>query len=166
MAEFYAGGQLIFDKNAIHENLLNNSVGPFVLKGNLSKLNWEIFDLSTANLVKGKSYCLSLNSTGTLVSQFDSKSNINNFQVWLYQVSNPSTYYLVQGPQSPQKLNSIVFNHGGENGLWKLCIQFFGAYDTILGKTPPISQVKIEEGTNATAWIPSSQDLADLMSKK
>lgn len=161
MAEFYAGGQLVFDKNAIHANLLDNSAGPFILD-NERKLNYVIFDLSTINLVKGKTYCISCNSDGTLVTSFDDESNMNTFQFYLYQVSNPSKYYLVRGPQ---KLNSIVFSHHEASGLWKLCVQFCGDYNKILGKTPTISQVKIEEGTNATSWIPSSNDLATAISK-
>ena len=157
------GKEIINQNNMLGPNLLDGSVGPFKLE-NPQKNNYLILDKTRVNLIQGKNYCISCQTNGILVNkQFDGTTpDGSSFQFYLYNVNNPSSYFLVLGAKVG---NSIAFNYGSSTATWKLCIQYKGKYDQIIGKTPTINQVKIEEGTMPTKWIPSSNDLAAAISK-
>lgn len=163
MQLFADGKEIINQNNMLGPNLLDCSVGPFKLE-NPQNNTYVIFDKTRVNLIQNKTYCISCQTNGTLVNKsFDGKTPDGSFQFYLYNVNNPSTYFLVAGAKAG---NSVTFNYTPSTAVWKLCIQYKGKYDEIIDKAPTISQVKIEEGTMPTKWIPSSNDLADLMSKK
>lgn len=150
-------------KDVVTPNLLDYSAGPFKLE-NPQKNNYVIFDKTKVTLVQGKTYCISCQTNGTLVGKtFDGTMSDGVFQFYFYDVDNPSNYFLAAG----NKLgNSVTFNYGNRpTGSWKLCIQFKGLYTNLINTAPTIHQIKIEEGSIPTPWIPSSQDLANVLSK-
>lgn len=160
MAEFYVDGQQIIDQNAIHENLLNDSVGPFAPNFKLN-INYNIFDKSTANLVEGQNYCISCKSTGDVYNKsFDGNATTNNFQFYLYTLDH-SNYFPIFGHKEG---NSIAFKMNNKTGTWLLCLQYHGQPKELEDTYPRIERVKIERGSIATAWVPSSQDLANAIS--
>lgn len=163
MQLFLGGKEIINQNNMLGPNLLDGSVGPFKLE-NPQKNNYVIFDKTRVNLIQGRKYCISCQTDGTLVnSLFDGTTpDGSSFQFYLYKVNDPSSYFQVVGAKTG---NSVTFNYGFSTATWKLCIQYKGKYDEIINKAPTISQVKIEEGTMPTKWIPSSNDLATAISK-
>lgn len=163
MQLFLDGKEIMNPNNMLGPNLLDGSVGPFKLE-NPQKKNYVIFDKTRVNLIKGRKYCISCQTDGALINKpFDGTTpDGSSFQLYLYNTNDPSSYFLVEGAKAG---NSIAFNYGRSTAVWKLCIQYKGIYDKIIGKAPAISQVKVEEGTMPTKWIPSSNDLATAISK-
>lgn len=159
MVKLYVTGKEVTDENSIHPNLLNKSVGPFPPNLKL-KINYDIFDKSDVNLVEGKTYCISCKSTDNLLGTiFNGSSTDNDFLFYLYKPDH-SQYFPVLGTKNG---NSVRFKM--HSGNWHLCVQYFARNTQPLSDFPQVEHVKIEEGENSTAWIPSSQDLADLASK-
>ena len=156
MAEFFINGKQLIDENSIHPNLLNNSVGPFPPK---SGVNYDIFDNSTVNLIGSHTYCISCESNGILSNkEFNGQSTDNDFMFYLYTPDH-SKYTPIFGTKGNTQ-NSIVFKATGE---FVLCVQYKAGFGS---KTfPMVKNVKIEEGTKATDWIPSSQDLSTALAK-
>ena len=154
MASIYFNGRDLASENFINPNLLNNSVGPFPTGG-----GFRTFDNSTASLIQGKTYCFSCKTSGIITSGWSDHPVKDNFTFYVYYL-NSNDYAAVVG--TVLSTNSIIWKCGVPTGTYRLGIQKYsrGVYDV------PVSQVKIEEGVTATAWIPSSQDLADLISKK
>ena len=162
MQLFLDGKEIINPNNMLGPNLLDGSVGPFKLE-NPQKNNYVIFDKTRVSLIQNKTYCISCQTNGTLFNKnFDDKTPDGFFQFYLYNVNNPSTYFQVAGAKAG---NGVTFNYTRSTAVWKLCIQYNGIYDKIIAQAPTINQVKIEEGTMPTKWIPSSNDLATAISK-
>ncbi|MEK3647761.1 hypothetical protein AAA413_05320 [Lactobacillus crispatus] len=157
----YLDGNQLIDQNAIHENLLNNSVGPF--PADLGKnINYGIYDKSTVSLIKGKTYTISCKSNGNLFGKaFDATANTSSFSVYFYTPDH-SNYFQVLGNS---KGNSLTFTMKNFSGIWVLCMQYNGNPTNDGNKFPKVEQVKVEQGNKATSWLPSSQDLADVISK-
>ena len=155
MASIYFNGRDLASENFINPNLLNNSVGPFPTEG-----GFKTFDNSTVSLIQGKTYCFSCKTSGIVSSGWADNSVKDNFTFYIYYL-NSNKYGAVVG--TVLSTNSITWKCDLPTGTYRLGIQKYGGvekYDV------PLSQIKIEEGVTATAWIPSSQDLADLISKK
>lgn len=160
MANIFIDGNQLIDANTIHENLLNNSVGAFPpdLK---SGINYQIFDKSTVNVIKGRTYTLSCKTNGNLWTEpFNDKTDDNSFLFYLY-TQNHSDYRAIYG----QKNGSSVSFTTDLSGICVLCLQYKAGVTTDISKFPKVEQVKIELGNKATAWVPSSEDLANIASK-
>ena len=155
MQLFSGGEEFAKKKDVINPNLLNNSVGPFSTQG-----GFKIFDNSTVSLIQGKTYCFSCKTSGIVTSGWAANQVKGNFTFYIYYL-NSNDYVGVTG--TILSTNSIIWECNVPTGTYRFGIQKYGKADNY---DVPISQVKIEEGVTATAWIPSSQDLADLMSKK
>ena len=158
MTELFINGKQLIDENSIHPNLLNNSVGPFP-PNTKAGINYDIFDNSTVNLIEGHSYCISCESDGNLCNkQFNGQNTDNDFLFYLY-TPDRSKYFPILGLKSNTR-NSIVFK---AKGKFILCVQYKAMPNS--KAFPTVKNVKIEDGTKATAWIPSSHDLSTALVK-
>lgn len=92
-----------------------------------------------------------------MTNEFWAQGKINNFMLYIYSPDH-SSYWGITGTKSG---NSISFTMQKSTGKWVLAVQYL----TNRADIPKIEQVKFECGNKATAWLPSSEDFANMAKK-
>lgn len=133
-------------------NLLTNSKGPFHPVNDPNGIDqWEEFENSRVDLIKGKVYTISAQTNGNFTDQDNGGVASNNCVLWLCD-----DHGINQIVSTTSTATGTTFTWNNPTGSYCLRVNRYGADSPVKAWN-----VKIEQGTVATDWIPAVSDLAD-----